>query len=118
KAFSLDTTNLTASDFIDSPGKARWYRIAITPGQRIQVLLSNLPADYDLAVFKDIGQAFAGQFNPATAGVGDLVKLAAEFAPSAFSPSAFSPSAFSPDAYSPSAFSPSAFSPSAFSPSA
>ena len=96
KAFPLDTTNLTASDFIDSPGKARWYKVAITPGQRIQVVLSNLPADYDLAVFKDIAQAFANQFNPATAGVNDLVKLAAEYAPSTFSPSTFSPSTFSP----------------------
>ena len=117
KAFPLDTTNLTASDFIDSPGKARWYKVAITPGQRIQVVLSNLPADYDLAVFKDIAQAFANQFNPATAGINDLVKLAAEYAPSTFSPSTFSPSTFSPDAYTPSTFSPSTFSPSLFSPS-
>ena len=56
----------TARDFIDAPGKARWYKFAITPGQRIQVELSGLPADYDLAVFKDIGQAFAEQFNPPT----------------------------------------------------
>jgi len=117
KAFPLDNAGLAASDFIDSPGKARWYRVAITPGQRIQVLLSNLPADYDLAVFKDIAQAFAAQFNPASAGVNDLVKLAAEYAPSTFSPSTFSPSTFSPDAYTPSTFSPSTFSPSVFSPS-
>jgi len=116
KAFPIDAT-LNASDLIDLPGKARWYRFAVTPGQRIQVSLTNLPADYDLAVFKDISQAFLSQFDPAKAGVNDLLKLSAEYAPSIFSPSIFSPSIFSPDAYAPSIFSPSIFSPSIFSPS-
>ena len=118
KALALTTP--TASDFVDSPGKARWYKFAVTPGQRIQVGLSGLPADYDLAVFKDIGQAFEAQLLPADAA--DLTKLSAEYAPSVFSPSVFSPSVFSPsvfspDAYAPSVFSPSVFSPSVFSPS-
>jgi uncharacterized delta-60 repeat protein len=123
RAFLLDESAPTARDLIDAPGKARWYKFSVTPGQRIQVMLSSLPADYNLAVFKDIGQAFLNQFNPATASTASLLKLTAEFAPSVFSPSAFSPSTFSPSAFSPSAFSPSAFSadvysPSAFSPSA
>ena len=117
KAFLLEGSALSARDFIDSAGKARWYKFSVTPGQRIQVTLFGLPADYDLAVFKDIGQAFASQFNPATASAADLVKLTAEYAPSVFSPSVFSPSVFSPDAFSPSVFSPSVFSPSVFSPS-
>ena len=89
------------------------YKVPIDPGSRVHVNLSNLPADYDVFVFKDIVQAFTALATPE-----DLTRLSAEFAPSAFSPSAFSPSAFSPSAFSPSAFSPSAFSPSAFSPSA
>jgi uncharacterized delta-60 repeat protein len=122
KAFPLEGSTPTARDFIDAPGKARWYKIGVAPGQRIDVKLSGLPADYDLAVFKDIGKAFASQFNPATAKASDLLKLTAEYAPSIFSPSIFSPSIFSPsifspDAYSPSIFSPSIFSPSIFSPS-
>ena len=120
KALALTGSTATARDFVDSPGKARWYKFAVTPGQRIQVGLSGLPADYDLAVFKDIGQAFAAQLVPTDAT--DLTKLSAEYAPSVFSPSVFSPSVFSPsvfspDAYSPSVFSPSVFSPSVFSPS-
>jgi len=103
----------SATGFIDDAGRARWYKVAIQPGSKIHVDLTNLPADYDVFVFKDIGQAFT-----ALANTTDLTRLSAEFAPSAFSPSAFSPSAFSPSAFSPSAFSPSAFSPSAFSPSA
>jgi hypothetical protein len=120
KALAVTGSSATARDFVDSPGKARWYKFAVTPGQRIQVGLSGLPADYDLAVFKDIGQAFAAQLLPADADA--LTKLSAEYAPSVFSPSVFSPSVFSPsvfspDAYSPSVFSPSVFSPSVFSPS-
>ena len=122
KAFLLEGSAPTARDLIDTPGKARWYKFAVAPGQRIDLKLTGLPADYDLAVFKDIGQAFASQFNPVTAGTSDLLKLTAEYAPSTFSPSTFSPSTFSPstfspDAYSPSTFSPSTFSPSVFSPS-
>ena len=120
KALALTGSSATARDFVDSPGKARWYKLDVTPGQRIQVALSGLPADYDLAVFKDIGQAFEDQLLPTDAA--DLTKLSAEYAPSVFSPSVFSPSVFSPsvfspDAYSPSVFSPSVFSPSVFSPS-
>jgi YVTN family beta-propeller protein len=118
KAFTLLDAAPSARDLIDAPGKARWYKFSITPGQRIQVSLTGLPADYTVAVFKDIYRAFLSQFTPATASTASLLKLTAEYAPSAFSPSAFSPSAFSPSAFSPSAFSPSAFSPSAFSPSA
>ena len=80
--------------------------------------LSNLAPNYDVAVFKDIGQAFR-----LLTTLDDLEQLSAEFAADVFSPSAFSPSAFSPGVFSPSVvqpvgFSPSAFSPSAFSPSA
>ena len=117
KAFVLGGNAPTTTDLIDAPGKARWYKFAVLPGQRIQVALTGLPADYDLAVFKDIGKAFAKQFDPTTATTHELVRLAAEFAPSTFSPSTFSPCTFSPDAYAPSTFSPSTFSPSVFSPS-
>ena len=110
---ALEVDPGSVNGVIDDAGRARWFKIAIQPGSKIHVNLTGLPADYDLFVFKDIGQAFMDLNNTT-----DLTRLSAEFAPSAFSPSAFSPSAFSPSAFSPSAFSPSAFSPSAFSPSA
>ena len=117
KALRLEGDTATVDkDWIDVPGRARWYRFRILPGQSVQVTLSGLPADYDLAVFKDIFTEFMNELVPANSS--QLTRLSAQFAPSAFSPSAFSPSAFSPSAFSPSAFSPSAFSPSAFSPSA
>jgi choice-of-anchor C domain-containing protein len=117
KALRLTGDSATVpADWIDVPGRTRWYRFSIAPAQRVQVTLSGVPADYDLAMFKDIAAEFANELEPQN--LAQLTRLSAQFAPSAFSPSAFSPSAFSPSAFSPSAFSPSAFSPSAFSPSA
>ena len=103
----------TVQQYLDLFGQARWYRFAVQPNTQVEVLLTGLPANYDLTLYKDLAAAYQELLQPQ-----DLTKLSAEFAPSAFSPSAFSPSAFSPSAFSPSAFSPSAFSPSAFSPSA
>jgi hypothetical protein len=104
----------TATGRIDSPGVSRWYKFAIQPGAQVTVELTNPPADYDIALFKDIAQAFVEQIVPSDAE--DLDRLNAEFAPTAFSPTAFSPWAFSPWAFSPTAFSPTAFSPDEFAP--
>ena len=111
---ALALTGSTARDVIDTAGKSRWYKVSVTPGQQITVKLTGLPADYDLAVFKDIGQAFTDQLVPQTAN--DLTKLSAEYAPSVFSPAVFSPAVFSPAVFSPDAYSPAVFSPAVFSP--
>jgi hypothetical protein len=100
----------SASGRLDTPGGARWYKVAIEPGAKLTVRLGDLPADYDLAVFKDIDQAFTDLLTPK-----ELTRLSAEFAPSVFSPSVFSPSVFSPSVFSPDAYAPSVFSPSVFS---
>jgi choice-of-anchor C domain-containing protein len=114
-ADTSDAGSAALPDIIDAPGKARWYKFKVAAGQRISVSITGLPADYDLAVFKDIGAAFLAQLAPADAAA--LTKLSAEYAPSTFSPSTFSPSTFSPSTFSPSTFSPDAFAPSTFSPS-
>ncbi len=101
------------SGYVDQPGVSRWFKFNVTPGASATVTLSGLPADYDLAVFKDIAQAYTDLANP----LQDLNRLSAEFAPSVFSPSVFSPSVFSPSVFSPEAYAPSVFSPSVFSPS-
>jgi YVTN family beta-propeller protein len=116
KAFVLEGSPVGAQDFIDAPGKARWYRFSITPGQSIQVALTGLPADYDLAVFNDIAQTFANQFTPGSATTVDLLKLTAEYAPTIFSPTIFSPTIFSPTIFSSTNFSAATFSPTIFSP--
>ena len=101
------------SQYLDIKGQSRWYKFHVQPESRVTVTLTDLPANYDLTLYKDIASAFQTLSNPV-----DLVRLGAEFAPDAFSPDAFSPDAFSPDAFSPDAFSPDAFSPDAFSPDA
>ena len=40
------------------PGRARWYKFDVQPGSNAHVSLSNLPADYDVFLFKDIKQAY------------------------------------------------------------
>ena len=94
KALPLSGASVTTQDVIDVQGKSRWYRFPVVPNQQITVSLTALPADYDLAVFKDIGQEFASQLVPTSTA--DLTKLSAEFAPQVFSPQVFSPQVFSP----------------------
>jgi hypothetical protein len=113
-AIPLDGSgNGSSTGTIDLSGEARWYKFAVAPGENLRIDLTNLPANYDLSVFSDIGQSFVSLNSPS-----DLQTLSSEFAPNAFSPNAFSPNAFSPNAFSPNAFSPNAFSPNAFSPNA
>jgi CSLREA domain-containing protein len=108
-----NTLNASADEYIDKQGQSRWFKFSIQPGSKVIVTLTNLAANYDLTLYKDIPAAYNTLTSPQ-----DLVRLNAEFAPDAFSPDAFSPDAFSPDAFSPDAFSPDAFSPDAFSPDA
>ena len=110
-ALPVGATSTTRSA-VTAPGQERWFRFPVQPGQRVTVSLTDLAADYDLVLFKDIGKAFTS-----LTSTDDLTRLSAEFAGDAYSPSVFSPSVFSPSVFSPSVFSPSVFSPSVFSPS-
>lgn len=125
RALELDLTADTVSpevqtaqisQQIDLAGQSRWYKFSVEPNSQLVVTLTDLPANYDLTVYKDIAVEWESLLT--LDETDDLVTLTAEFAPDAFSPDAFSPDAFSPDAFSPDAFSPDAFSPDAFSPDA
>lgn len=103
-------------------GESRWYKFRGTPGSRIEVALTQLPANFDVVVYSDINQVYndlLGLISP-TSSPSDkkLALLGAEFAPEAYSPEAYSPEAYSPEAYSPEAYSPEAYSPEAYSPEA
>ena len=113
---SPEVQTAQASQALDLAGQSRWYKFSVQPNSQLVITLTDLPANYDLTVYKDI----AAEWNSLLTldETEDLVSLTAEFAPDAFSPDAFSPDAFSPDAFSPDAFSPDAFSPDAFSPDA
>lgn len=108
-----------ANQALNELDECRWYRFPVSPGDRIIVILSDLPDNYDAFLFKDVLQAYLELADPNySATLSKLANLSVEAAPTAFSPTAFSPTAFSPTAFSPTAFSPTAFSPTAFSPTA
>ena len=50
--------NSTTTGYLQSQGEARWFKIPILPNSRVEVNLSNLPADYDLVMFSDIQAAY------------------------------------------------------------
>ncbi|MEI8239044.1 MAG: hypothetical protein WCI22_06445, partial [Actinomycetota bacterium] len=87
------------------PGEARWYKFPVIPSSQVQVELGNLPQNYDLTMYGDIGAAFKS-----LTSTQDLTKLSAQFAGSAYAPSIYSPSIYSPSIYSPSIYSPSIYS--------
>ena len=108
------TSSLTTGsikDYLDLQGHSRWFKVSVQPGSKLTVTLTNLPDNYDLSVYKDIGTAYKSLSEPQ-----DLVQLSAEFAPDIFSPDIFSPDIFSPDIFSPDIFSPDAYGPEIFSP--
>ena len=86
---------------LTQPGEARWYKFPIQPDSQVQVDLSHLDQNFDLTMFRDIGQAFT-----TLASTQDLTKLSVQFAGNAYSPSIYSPSIYSPSIYSPSIYSP------------
>ncbi len=108
-----DTTRAIVSQRITKDGQSRWYKFSVTPNSQVVVLLTHLPANYDLTIYKDIAQAYTNLTGPE-----DLTQMSAEFAPDAFAPDAFAPDAFAPDAFAPDAFAPDAFAPDAFAPDA
>ncbi|MAT95737.1 MAG: hypothetical protein CL608_01110 [Anaerolineaceae bacterium] len=113
---SPEVQSAQVSQRLDLAGQSRWYKFSVQPNSQLVITLTDLPANYDLTVYRDIAAEWESLLT--LDDTDDLVELTAEFAPDAFSPDAFSPDAFSPDAFSPDAFSPDAFSPDAFSPDA
>ncbi|MDM8519868.1 Ig-like domain-containing protein, partial [Anaerolineales bacterium HSG6] len=112
---NLDSNSTaTASQYLDMPGQSRWYKLYVPPESKLFVTLTDLPTDYNLAVFRDIKARHASMTRPKNSK--DLKKLSAQFAPAGFSPAGFSPAGFSPAGFSPAGFSPAGFSPAGFSP--
>ena len=112
-AIDLTSPSIPATaKVIAQPGEARWFKFPVVPDSQVQVDLGGLDQNLDLALYRDIGQAFTSLTSTA-----DLTQLSAEFAGDTFSPSIYSPSIYSPSIYSPSIYSPSIYSPSIYSPS-
>src|SRR6266550_2558105 len=105
----------TVDECLYRQDQSAWFKVPIQPGSKVIVSLTNLPANYDLTLYKDI--AAAAIQSPASTP-SSLARVSAEFAPDAASSDAYAPDAYSPDAYSPDAYSPDAYSPDAYSPDA
>jgi hypothetical protein len=125
---SLDANGqATASGYLQNQGEARWFKVPILPNGRVDITLSQLPADYDLIVFSDIGAAYDALTAGATSTTGpslaltDLAKQDASAPGDAFNTSQYNPSAWDPTNWNPTlntaGFSPSQWSPSQWSPS-
>ncbi|MCP5009815.1 MAG: hypothetical protein GY942_07555, partial [Aestuariibacter sp.] len=104
----------TTQQYLSRFGQSSWFRFQVAPNSTVIVDMTSLPANYDLVLFRDIGQTYESLTTPAS--LDDLVELNAEFAPEMFSPEMFSPEMFSPEMFSPEMFSPEMFSPEMFSP--
>ena len=145
-AFELPPDATDSANFLRTTGQARWFKVPVVANSRIDVTLKNLPADYDLVVFRDIQAKYDELLGGAPANEGpnlaltDLNRQGAEtpvdlfntsqYNPSSWEPTnwkpdlnanlgtpAFSPSEYSPSEYSSSFTSPSEYSPSEYSPS-
>ena len=112
-------------DYVFKTGQSNWYKVHIEPGQKVLVKLTGngslqLPADFSLALFKDIKKYLDNAKAAVDPASGDPLQAVkdhdAATAPDALSPDALSPDALSPDALSPDALSPDALSPDALSP--
>ena len=113
-ARSPQAQTATISHYIDLLGQSRWYKFEVEPDSQVTVNLSNLPANYDIVVYKDIAAVFASMTDPQTDT--DLSRLGAEFAPDMFAPDMFAPDMFAPDMFAPDMFAPDMFAPDMFAP--
>ena len=121
KAATLNAgaTPTTVQGWLDQEGKSLWYKFHVDPGAQITVDLKNLPADYDVFLFKDIKKAYDAQATLANSK--DLTKLSAEFAavnvaPQGYAPQGYAPQGYAPQAYAPQAYAPQGYAPQAYAP--
>jgi pentapeptide MXKDX repeat protein len=114
-ALSLDATfvNGTADidQYLDKLGQSRWYKFKVEPNSEVVVTLTDLAANYDLTIYKDVKAAFLAFLVPTE---DDLPVLNAQFAGDAFAGDAFAGDAFAGDAFAGDAFAGDAFAGDAF----
>src|SRR5437868_13314994 len=113
-ALSATPAPATVDECLYRQDQSAWFKVPVQPGSKVTVSLTNLPANYDLTLYKDIASALQ---SPVSTPSG-LARVSAEFAPDAASSDAYAPDAYSPGGYSPDASSPDAYSPDAYSPAA
>ncbi len=110
-------SGIPITDYLFRSGQSAWFKVPIGPGKRVSVKITNLPANYSLALYKDIRQLYDQQIAALNADpLNAVLNLDASVAPDALSPDELSPDALSPDELSPDALSPDELSPDELSP--
>ena len=121
-------------------GEARWFKFPVIPGQQATVDLTNLPKDYDVALYGDIQQAF-DQLSQSS-GTAQLASTAAAGAPGSqtqvpsyepelttiatkenppavtqqFAPRVYAPRVYAPRVYAPRVYAPRVYAPRVYAP--
>ncbi|HET7066401.1 MAG TPA: hypothetical protein VFI21_02240, partial [Nocardioides sp.] len=128
---------------LDEAGEARWYRFPVVPGQQATVKLTGLPADYDVALYGDIGAAFdqlsngtslaelAAGSTQSTPGSGSQIpdypaqatdiptsNTTPKFAPHIYAPHIYAPHIYAPHIYAPHIYAPHIYAPHIYAPDA
>ena len=97
--------------YLTTPGGSAWFKFTIQPHAEVTIDLSDLSADYDLALYRDPNIEYNRLTQPITA-----VEIAARAAPEGFLPEGFLPEGFLPEGFLPEGFLPEGFLPEGFLP--
>ncbi|MDP9281056.1 MAG: beta-propeller fold lactonase family protein, partial [Chloroflexota bacterium] len=110
-------SGVAITDYIFRTGQSTWFKVPIGPGKRVSVKITNVPANYSLALYKDIRQLYDQQIAALNADpLNAILNMDASVAPDALSPDELSPDELSPDELSPDELSPDELSPDELSP--
>jgi YVTN family beta-propeller protein len=110
-------SGVAITDYIFRTGQSTWFKVPIGPGKRVSVKITNVPANYSLALYKDIRQLYDQQIAALNADpLKAILNIDASVAPDALSPDELSPDELSPDELSPDELSPDELSPDELSP--
>jgi alpha-tubulin suppressor-like RCC1 family protein len=107
----------TVDQFISQPDGSKWFKVTAGINSRVAISISSangtatLPADYDLAVYKDLAVSYQQEILPKS-----LVEIATKAAPYQFLPYQFLPYQFLPYQFLPYQFLPYQFLPYQFLP--
>src|SRR5438105_8786920 len=69
----------TVDECLYRQDQSAWFKVPIQPGSKVTVSLTNLPANYDLTLYKNIAAAYQAIGSAPV----NLTRLSAEFAPDA-----------------------------------
>jgi HYR domain/Right handed beta helix region len=88
----VDVREASVDENLMAQDQSAWFKFAVQPGARAVVSLANLPANYDMVLYKDIGVAYTS-----LTSLQDLAQQSASFAPDYIRPDYIRPDYIRPD---------------------